>query len=202
MDADGTPDKGNQTKRRPPPHQNVDTFSQLVPKRLEWNTVAVQEEEDPPDRGRNDNQSLTITSILQKRSQSPERDTGPRPEPGEENRPGTQEFSDRQRVDTVRKWMRKRNNKPDIVVLQEIMTNGREVSRALDSIMPGATVVEDRKADDTIDTVLLLSRKLQVRDRGCSSKGFAFRAKIETSVGVVGIMGVHAPREKREKAWL
>ncbi|KAL3682665.1 hypothetical protein R1sor_000687 [Riccia sorocarpa] len=41
MDPDGTPDKGNNSKRRilggqPPPHQRVESFSQLLPVRLEW----------------------------------------------------------------------------------------------------------------------------------------------------------------------
>ncbi|KAL3679417.1 hypothetical protein R1sor_022373 [Riccia sorocarpa] len=54
MDPDGTPDKGNQAKKRtmegqPPEHKRVNTFSQLLPKRLEWPLLQKEMEPKPPD---------------------------------------------------------------------------------------------------------------------------------------------------------
>ncbi|KAL3681464.1 hypothetical protein R1sor_024420 [Riccia sorocarpa] len=82
------------------------------------------------------------------------------------------------------------------------MTGGREVQKTFDSILPGASVIEDRKEDGTIDTVLLLDRKLNIIDRGCSGRGYAVWATFNTAVGIVGVIGVHSPRLRLEKEWL
>ncbi|KAL3692054.1 hypothetical protein R1sor_005705 [Riccia sorocarpa] len=78
MDADGTPDKGNSSKRRPPQHQKVDSFSQLIPTRLKWNTEHDMKNPKPPDKGRAD----TDPHGSQERSRS-HRSGSIQPEPGD-----------------------------------------------------------------------------------------------------------------------
>ncbi|KAL3675746.1 hypothetical protein R1sor_025694 [Riccia sorocarpa] len=82
------------------------------------------------------------------------------------------------------------------------MTSRRELKRSLDSVMPGAIVVMAAKEDETIDTAILVSKKITVQDQGSWGTGQLVWVIIETAIGEVSIMGIHAPGKRRERAEL
>ncbi|KAL3685574.1 hypothetical protein R1sor_003596 [Riccia sorocarpa] len=53
------------------------------------------------------------------------------------------------------------------------------------------------------DAVLLCHESLRIVERGVSGKGFVAWARIQTSVGVVGVISLHAPNDsrKRKEVW-
>ncbi|KAL3681463.1 hypothetical protein R1sor_024419 [Riccia sorocarpa] len=97
MDPHGTPDKGNDSKRQvregqAPSHQRVDSFSQLVPTRLEWALDGKAKLPEPPDPG---GDPLRARHRLYQGSRSPKGQQPP-VEPGEQlagDPPGRVEYA-------------------------------------------------------------------------------------------------------------
>ncbi|KAL3695771.1 hypothetical protein R1sor_009847 [Riccia sorocarpa] len=107
------------------------------------------------------------------------------------------------RVDIVSKWARFRQRGTKIIALQEMISEGPNLERALRRIMPDCHIVIDHNPNGIADFVLLIDRTLPILEQGCSGKGYAVWVKIRLAAGVIGIMGVHGPshRSNRPEAW-
>ncbi|KAL3679560.1 hypothetical protein R1sor_022516 [Riccia sorocarpa] len=77
------------------------------------------------------------------------------------------------------------------------------LERTLRSILPGASVVVDYKENGDGDAVLLCHSSITVLESGISGKGFAAWMKVQTIVGPVGIVSLHAPNDSsaRKEVW-
>ncbi|KAL3691489.1 hypothetical protein R1sor_005140 [Riccia sorocarpa] len=107
------------------------------------------------------------------------------------------------KISIVSKWARRRSNSSKIIALQEMLSEGPRLEKALDTGMPGCQKVIDHTRNGVADSVILINKSLPIIEHGVSGKGYAAWAKIKTVAGVVGIMGVHGPRKqaKRPDAW-
>ncbi|KAL3680548.1 hypothetical protein R1sor_023504 [Riccia sorocarpa] len=103
------------------------------------------------------------------------------------------------RVDIICKWANFRQRTSKVLALQETLSSEENLRRALQRIMPGGQPVLDYSPNQTADSILLIHKTLKIVEQGCSGRGFASWAKIRTSVGVVGIVGIHASRKRSER---
>ncbi|KAL3678442.1 hypothetical protein R1sor_021398 [Riccia sorocarpa] len=78
-----------------------------------------------------------------------------------------------------------------------MLTAGRQLERALESVMPGATKICDYKEEGTVDSVLLIDKSLQVLRTGTTGLGYAAWMVVNTEIGHIGIIAIHAPTKKR-----
>ncbi|KAL3695864.1 hypothetical protein R1sor_009940 [Riccia sorocarpa] len=85
----------------------------------------------------------------------------------------------------------------------EMLTNGPTLDKSLQRVMPGGQSVVDYKQNGIVDSVLLIHKNFPILERGASGHGFGVWAKIRSQAGVLGIVGIHGPRERcdRPAAW-
>ncbi|KAL3679847.1 hypothetical protein R1sor_022803 [Riccia sorocarpa] len=84
-----------------------------------------------------------------------------------------------------------------------MLSKEEDLTRALRRVMPRSSAIVDYKENGDGDAVLLCHESLRIVERGVSGKGFAAWARIQTSVGVVGVISLHAPNDsrKRKEVW-
>ncbi|KAL3694987.1 hypothetical protein R1sor_008638 [Riccia sorocarpa] len=84
-----------------------------------------------------------------------------------------------------------------------MLSKEEELNRNLTKIMPNATAIIDYKENGDGDAVLLCHKSLRIVERGVSGSGFAAWIKVNTRIGVVGVLCLHAPNEsrKRKEVW-
>ncbi|KAL3680581.1 hypothetical protein R1sor_023537 [Riccia sorocarpa] len=87
-----------------------------------------------------------------------------------------------------------------------MLSKEADLTRTLSRVMPHATAIVDYKENGDGDAVLLCHNALRIIDRGVSGKGFAAWARLQTEVGVIGVVCLHAPNASRERrevwSWL
>ncbi|KAL3680463.1 hypothetical protein R1sor_023419 [Riccia sorocarpa] len=87
-----------------------------------------------------------------------------------------------------------------------MLSKEEDLARNLRSIMPNATSIVDYKENGDGDAVLLCHNYLRIVERGVSGRGFAAWAKVNTNIGIVGVLCLHAPNESRNRkevwAWM
>ncbi|KAL3692124.1 hypothetical protein R1sor_005775 [Riccia sorocarpa] len=82
---------------------------------------------------------------------------------------------------------------------QEDTATSAELSPTLKRVMPRSTAIVDYKTNGDGDAVLLVHDSLIIREKGVSGSGFAAWARIQTEVGVLGILSLHAPNDSRTR---
>ncbi|KAL3681754.1 hypothetical protein R1sor_024710 [Riccia sorocarpa] len=90
-----------------------------------------------------------------------------------------------------------------IIALHEMLSKEEDLTRNLKKIMPNGTATVDYKENGDGDAVLICHNSLRIIERGVSGSGFAAWVKVNTSIGIVGVLCLHAPNEsrKRKEVW-
>ncbi|KAL3699682.1 hypothetical protein R1sor_017704 [Riccia sorocarpa] len=85
-----------------------------------------------------------------------------------------------------------------------MLSKEEDLTRAHRRVMPRSSAIVDYKENGDGDAVLLCHESLRIVERGVSGKGFAAWARIQTSVGVVRVISLHAPNDsrKRKEVWI
>ncbi|KAL3693206.1 hypothetical protein R1sor_006857 [Riccia sorocarpa] len=68
-----------------------------------------------------------------------------------------------------------------------------QLERNLKCVMPNTTVVIDHKEKADGDVVLMCHSSIRVLEKGVSGRGFASWARVQTLIGIPGVVCLHAP---------
>ncbi|KAL3677185.1 hypothetical protein R1sor_027133 [Riccia sorocarpa] len=81
----------------------------------------------------------------------------------------------------------------------EMFSHEDVLSSALKIVMPRSTAIVDYKSNGDGDAVLLVHDSMTIREKRVSGFGFAAWARIQTEVGIVGVLSLHAPNDSRTR---
>ncbi|KAL3700949.1 hypothetical protein R1sor_018971 [Riccia sorocarpa] len=101
---------------------------------------------------------------------------------------------------TIRNFIRRKENEWAIIALQELkVTDKTKLEARLRATIPGAEVIIDYTISGRGGAALLIPPKWTVKNREDSGTGNAAWATIETCIGEINIMAIHAPNTKDQR---
>ncbi|KAL3686360.1 hypothetical protein R1sor_008934 [Riccia sorocarpa] len=108
------------------------------------------------------------------------------------------------RVSRARSWLQSRNFTREILFLQEMKIGGVDLIENIQKVVPDAIAVIDYIPSGKGGAAVVVPPRYKITEQGVSGLGNAAWVKIDTVVGRIGLISIHAPNKRhlRKRTWL